>query len=139
MIDATDKFLNQKEIAITSLMRGEGPTIASKRANVNRATIYNWLKDASFAEEMKIRKAEITTGANAFILNNVTSNIDRLQKLAEDSKDSRTQIQALVWLLEKSLGKTTQPIGIENNIDKDAVSIDVLDAEMTDFDAEDEE
>lgn len=124
------------ERAITSLMIGEGPTVAAKKAGVNRSVIYEWYKKPEFMKELNIRKSEIITKTDAYMLSNVTSNIDAMQKIARESKDTRTQCNALIWLLEKSLGKSTVKIAIDNEGDKDNVSADLIAKEIEEFNSE---
>lgn len=126
----------RKEKAITAMMIGEGPTVASRKAGVGRTTIYDWLKNPEFIEELKIRKAEIVSAGNAYVIANTQSHLEVLHEMAIDKKDKRTAAQCAMYLVDRALGKTANKIAIDTEVDKETISIDMLNAELLEFDKE---
>lgn len=127
----------RKENAITALMVGEGPTVAARKAGVVRCTIYDWLKNPEFIEELKVRKAEIVSAGNAYVIANTQSHLEVLHEMAIDKKDKRTAAQCAMYLVDRSLGKMATKIAVGTEVtDKNSVPIDVLDAEIREFDSE---
>jgi butyrate kinase len=131
------KMLDErKERALTALLVGEGPTVASQKANVSRTTIYTWLQDSEFSKEIEIRKKEIVSQGIAYVVANNQSHLEVIHDLAMSKTDKRTALAAAMYLVDRAMGKTATKIAIDNEDDKDIVSIDILEAELKEFERE---
>jgi hypothetical protein len=128
----------RKERAITALMIGEGPTIASKKAGVSRGTIYDWMKNDDFRNELEIRRKEIVSAGNAYVIANTQSHLEALHEMAIDKKDKRTAAQCAMYLVDRAMGKTSTKIAVDNDINKDKgyIDIEMMLAELDEMDKE---
>ena len=126
----------RKERAITLLLEGNKPTNISIVVGCARQTIYEWLKNDEFATELDRRRQEIITSGNSMILNKLSKYIDGVDIIALDSESDKSRLDALTYLIDRVLGKTTTRIEATAVDNKDNVNIDVLDAEINEIDAQ---
>ena len=103
----------QKEKAITGLLKGEEKAALAKSIGISRKSIYDWLKDPEFKEELESRRKDIVKSSNDFVLGQVSSYLEGLNDLALNSSDARTKASVLMYLVDRSLGKTASRIELE--------------------------
>jgi DNA-binding XRE family transcriptional regulator len=103
----------QKEKAITELIKGQSRTDIGKIIGVARSTIYDWLKDPEFNSELELRRKDIVKSGNDFIIARTSSYLDELNDLALTSADARTKASVLMYLVDRSLGKIAQRYEVE--------------------------
>lgn len=103
----------QKEKAITALLKGEVKTDIAKSVGVSRTTIYEWLKDPEFSGELEQRRQDIVKSGNDFVLAKTSSYLEQLDDLALHSSDARTKASVLMYLVDRALGKTPSHFELE--------------------------
>ena len=118
----------RKEEALSMLILGSGPTEIAKKINVSRNAIYNWKLDPEFIEELETRRKDIVSQANNYVYSKVVTNLEKIQKLADNTKDSRTAAQCLQYLTDKCIGKTATRITSTENNDNNII-VTLLDSE----------
>jgi len=103
----------QKEKAITMLIKGDNPTVICKLLGIARSTVYDWQKNDEFNKELEARKKEIVKSGNDFILSKTDKYLEQLNLIAMTSNDDRSKLSALTYLLDRSLGKIAQRFEVE--------------------------
>ena len=127
----------RKEKAITQILLGDNITSVAKIVSVSRTTIYEWLGDAEFKEEMERRRQEIIKNANGYVLAHTLSLLEVIHNLAVSTTDKRTAFVAAAYLVDRALGKTKFKLDInKDDVDKDFITQDMLAQELDEFDAE---
>lgn len=127
----------RKEIAISALIIGNGPSEASRKANVSRGTIYSWLENKEFKDELEKRRKLIVTEGNNYIIANNQSHLEVIHNLAVSTSDKRTALAAACYLVDRAMGKVATKIALDNDDNnKDSVPTDVLAAEIREWENE---
>ena len=110
-------MLDERKIdTITLIIEGEQITKIAKTVGVSRNAIYSWKEDPEFKAELELRRKDIVSQANNYVYSKVVSNLEKIQKLADNTKDSRVASQCLQYLTDKCIGKTPMRISaVENN------------------------
>lgn len=125
----------KKERAITLILSGEAIIDVAKLINVARGTIYNWLDNDEFKDELDRRRQEIATQGNNLILSELNAYVKELKKTALHGKSEKNRLEALQYLIDRVLGKPTAKIEQDNkDDDKDKVNDDILDQELNEAD-----
>lgn len=117
---------DRKERAISLLIQGEQITNIAKSMGLSRTTIYNWMMDDEFRNELGKREQEIKTQGNRMILNKLNSCIDELLSIALSGDSEKVRSDTAQYLVDRVLGKPTSKIEQsaeqnENNVSKDLV------------------
>ena len=122
-------MLDERKIdTITLMIEGEQITTIAKKVGVSRNSIYDWKTDPEFIDELEKRRKDIVSQANNYVYSKVVSNLDKIQKLADNSKNARTAAQCLMYLTDKCIGKTaTRLIATENNDNNIIVTLSDID------------
>ncbi|MBC3797156.1 IS630 transposase-related protein [Acetobacterium tundrae] len=115
-----------KEDAITGLIAGNEITTVAKTVNVSRSTIYNWLSDKEFKDEMEARKKQIVEEGNAYITAYTLSHIEVIHKIAISNTDKRTALMAAQYLVDRSLGKMSNKVDADAERERDVIDVDIL-------------
>jgi beta-glucosidase-like glycosyl hydrolase len=123
----------QKEKAITGLLKGEQRVDICREAEISRPTLYAWMKDEEFKGEYEARKKEIVKSGNDFVLARTQTYLDKLNVLATTSTDARTQASVLMYLVDRSLGKIAQRYEVEPVEMAKVPSREELEKEFADF------
>lgn len=104
-------------------LEGVNITEISKVLNKSRQTLYTWLKYEAVQVEIENRKARIRNEAKDKINMFVNTCVDEMKKLALNSTDQRVKLQALKYLLDRSLGTPTaeknDTVVVEDDNNKD--------------------
>jgi hypothetical protein len=103
----------QKEKAITRLLKGDYLVDICKDINLSRPTLNSWRKDPEFIAELEVRHKEIIKSGNDFIVARTNGYLEQLNDLAMNSTDARTKASVLMYLVDRSLGKTAQRYEVE--------------------------
>jgi hypothetical protein len=103
----------QKEKAITRLLKGDFITDICKDINISRPSLYAWRKDPEFIAELEARRKEIIKSGNDFIVARTNGYLEQLNDLAMNSTDARTKASVLTYLVDRALGKTVSRIELE--------------------------
>lgn len=129
----------RKEKVISLILQGTNKSDIAKILKISRSTLYDWLKDSDLINQMKLQRNELIECGNERLTNRLDTYLDILHKIATTSKDSRTQASVSMYLTDRILGKTaTHIMTNEREKDKDVVPLDVLAAELDEFEREDE-
>lgn len=100
----------KKERAITMILEGTPIIDIAKILGVNRGTIYNWLENEEFKNELGRRKQEIATQGNNLILSELSAYIKELKKIALHGKSEKVRSDTAAYLVNRILGNTTTKI-----------------------------
>ena len=104
-------MLNEKQVEVLQLhVEGENITNISKITGVTRQSIYNWMKDAEFKEELDKALDRAKSDANYKITSKLTNYIDELSRLALTAKSEKIRSDTLMYLVDRVLGKSTTKI-----------------------------
>lgn len=102
---------------INMLISGENITDIAKYLNVHRNTIYAWMNKDYVKAELGRRRRELTRQGNAIILRDLTTYINNIKALANDSSDKRTALAANQYLINRVYGNPKELLEIQENED----------------------
>lgn len=123
-------MLNEKQVEVLQLhVEGENITNISKITGVTRQSIYNWMKDAEFKEELDKALDRAKSDANYKITSKLTNYIDELSRLALTAKSEKIRSDTLMYLVDRVLGKSTTKI--ENMVDNNSNKENKSDKELS--------
>lgn len=103
----------QKQLAIDLLLSGEKKVDIADKVHVTSKTIYEWLKDPEFNSALEAQKKEVVTYADTYLKARTKTYLEKMDDIAMHSKDEKQRFQALVYLLDRSLGKAATNTKIE--------------------------
>lgn len=92
---------------IDLILEGHKMTDIAKETGVRRTQIYRWLDREEFKAELETRRAQLRKSARDKITGQVNVLADEMLKMALDSTDQRVKLQAIKYLLDRSLGIPT--------------------------------
>ncbi|EOU1666977.1 helix-turn-helix domain-containing protein [Clostridium perfringens] len=101
--------------AIDLIIEGKNLTDISKILKVSRTSIYNWLKDKEFNNELNKRKQEIKSKGMDKMLCELELHLNNISNLALNSASDAVRLNASSFYVEHVLGKATTKI--ETNTD----------------------
>jgi transposase-like protein len=112
--DNFDPKMDRDKLAmIEMLLEGYTKAAIAEHLRVSRQTIYDWLKQPEVQRRMKEEQEDIVDAGKKKILNKLGKYIDELDELAENSGDARTKLTALIYCIDRTMGKV--PTKIETN------------------------
>ena len=126
----------RKERCITYILEGLPYTAIADLISCSRQSIYEWLKNDEFVTELNRRRQEIVVSGNNMILNKLSKYVNGVDAIALDSESDKSRLDALTYMIDRVLGKTTTRIEATAADNKDNVNIDVLDKEINEIDNE---
>lgn len=100
----------RKERVINLLIQGEQITNIAKSMGLSRTSIYNWLEDTEFQNELDKRVREIKSQGNRIILNKLSACIDQLLTIALMGQSEKVRSDTAQYLVDRVLGKATTKI-----------------------------
>lgn len=92
---------------IDLILEGHKITDIAKETGVRRTQIYRWLDREEFKAELETRRAQLRKSARDKITGQVNVLADEMLKMALNSTDQRVKLQAIKYLLDRSLGIPT--------------------------------
>lgn len=118
--------------AIDLIIEGKNLTDISKILKVSRTSIYNWLKDKEFNNELNKRKHEIKLKGMDKMLCELELHLNNISNLALNSSSDAVRLNASSFYVEHVLGKATTKIeaSTENKEDEKEVNIDDILAQV---------
>ncbi|MCX0394600.1 IS630 transposase-related protein [Clostridium perfringens] len=96
--------------AIDLIIEGKNLTDISKILKVSRTSIYNWLKDKEFNNELNKRKQEIKSKGMDKMLCELELHLNNISDLALNSSSDAVRLNASSFYVEHVLGKATTKI-----------------------------
>ncbi|PWX09380.1 hypothetical protein CYK68_06335 [Clostridium perfringens] len=96
--------------AIDLIIEGKNLTDISKILKVSRTSIYNWLKDKEFNNELNKRKQEIKSKGMDKMLCELELHLNNISNLALNSASDAVRLNASSFYVEHVLGKATTKI-----------------------------
>lgn len=105
----------QESDMITLLINGESITDIAKLIGVHRNTITKWMNKDYIKAEMGKRRQELTNQGNAIILKDLSTYINNIKALANDSSDKRVALAANQYLINRVYGSPTAIVDINNS------------------------
>lgn len=108
------KILTDKqEQAIEMMITGDyTKQEIAKCLQVDRSTIYNWLKDETFLARLEKGLQGVKNQANKEFTSRLPKAIEEYWKICTSSTDVRTKEKALANWIERSLGRIASTINI---------------------------
>lgn len=115
----------QKE-CIEYLANGENISDIAIKLKVSRQAIHYWKKNEEFKAELDACLTRIKTDIRDNISVNSNKIVDKILKIALNSKNEKTSLDACTYLLDHVLGKSTSKIADVSNQEKnDIINLDV--------------
>ncbi|WP_368236406.1 helix-turn-helix domain-containing protein [Clostridium perfringens] len=96
--------------AIDLIIEGKNLTDISRILKVSRTSIYNWLKDKEFNNELNKRKQEIKSKGMDKMLCELELHLNNISNLALNSASDAVRLNASSFYVEHVLGKATTKI-----------------------------
>jgi hypothetical protein len=129
-------MLDERKLKLCELLLlGEQKTTIAQIIGVSRKSLYEWLKDPEVLNELGRMEDDIKTSSNEKLIGRLDTYIDKLHTLAVTTGDKRTQCTALIYLVDRVLGRISTRI--ENVTDgKEIVPVDVLEQDIAEFELE---
>lgn len=104
-------ILAEKHLKVIDLIiEGKNLTDISKILKVSRTSIYNWLKDKEFNNELNKRKQEIKSKGMDKMLCELELHLNNISDLALNSSSDAVRLNASSFYVEHVLGKATTKI-----------------------------
>jgi len=101
---------------VEMLIKGEQTrTDIAKELGISRDTLYKWMKKDEFQAALQKRTDEIKRQAIQYLDSKSLDAAHKLWEVAESDKDTRSKLEAVNSVLNRSLGKGNQNITIEDN------------------------
>lgn len=122
-------MITEKQSKMIELMiQGWSVTDIAKEVGVNRGTIYCWKERDDVIIEMNRRKNDLRKAGNQRILYKLDNYIENIQKIAQDTSDKRTCLEANKYLINRIYGSPTTNISedSEKKGHDDEVDTDIL-------------
>lgn len=125
-------------LALDKLVEGTHTRSAIARdLNISRQTLYNYLENAEFAAELDKRMKEAKGLVEKRLNTKMDFALDNILKIAADSSNQRTMLEANKYILDRCLGKPTSKVDLEAGLKPVAIAeVDLLEAEFAEFDEE---
>lgn len=112
----TVKMTKRKLKAVEMLIKGDlTRTDIAKELGISRDTLYRWMKEEEFMAALQKRTEQIKRQAIQFLDSKSYDAACKLWEVAESDKDTRSKLEAVNSVLNRSLGKGNQNITIEDN------------------------
>lgn len=110
------KVLSEVQYRCIELLCQPDPNITAiaKELEVDRKTIYNWLKNEKFKAELNLREQEIKDEVRRIYIRKLPAVIEKLYKLT-DSSDKRTALSAIQSWIDRALGKVSTQVELTDN------------------------
>lgn len=118
----------QQSDMVNMMIAGENISDIARKLNVNRNTVYNWLKKDHVRAELDKRKQELTNQGNRIIMKDLSTYIGNIKELANDKSDKRVCLAANQYLINRVYGSPTSNVNVDGNSDGVEVQ-DVADLE----------
>lgn len=104
-------MLNERQIKGAKMYaEGNTPTEIARQLNINRGTFYDWLKKEEFTREVDRFKQEILNSAEKSMISKVELYVESLEGIALSGRSEKNRVDALTYLLDRVLGKSTTKI-----------------------------
>ncbi|ACA44344.1 helix-turn-helix domain-containing protein [Clostridium botulinum] len=130
---AYDVLTVKQSDMVTMLIEGENITDIAKKLNVTRNTIYAWMNKDNVKAELDRRKRELATQGNQMILKDLTTYIDNIKTLANDSSDKRVSLAANQYLLNRIYGNPTSVVEDNTENNNDNIDTNALEQELNKY------
>lgn len=111
--------------AVEMLIKGDlTRTDIAKELGISRDTLYRWMKEEEFMAALQKRTEQIKRQAIQFLDSKSYDAACTLWKVAESDKDTRSRLDAVNSILNRSIGKANQNITIEDNRENKGFDLD---------------
>lgn len=129
-------MLDERQLEACRLLSiGTKVTEISKEVGCSRQTVYDWQKNAEFAAMLDQLGQEFISSMIATGREFAPKAMKQLIYLAEHAKSDKGKFDALAKIIDKYMSNATK-VEIDINKDSDAISADILDQELSEFDQE---
>lgn len=106
----------------------------SKKFDVARQTIYNWLKDDTFVTEVGRIRQDLQNFGKQLWYSNYIKSITNIIELGNSSPDQRVRLNASIYNVEVLDGKLANQINVTNEVDnRKEINVDILEQEQLRF------
>lgn len=125
----------RKMKCITLKAQGMNVTDIAEEMGIARNTYYNWAADEEFTAELARREQEFISSARQTVISYAGKAVRQLIKIAETAESEKVRSDALAKLMDKVISNATK-IEIDDGRSDEAVTVDILDKELAEFDGE---
>lgn len=125
------KYLNKRQLkAVEMLLNGElSKQDICEKLDISKMTLWRWEHDDVFQAELKKGTDELKAQAKRYIDSKAMQAAKKYWELAETA-DNRTKEAVLDNMLNRSIGRATTNISIEDNRDEDGFDLQAALAEI---------
>lgn len=116
---------------IIMLIQGESITDIADRLGRSRQTIYDWLAKDYVKAEMDKRRRELTHQGNNIILKDISTYINNIKALANDSSDKRVALAANQYLINRIYGTPTNIVEVGDNADNTSTEVNKIEIALS--------
>ena len=115
--------------------KGEKVTDIARVIGVSRTTIYDWLKNDEFKADVDIHLKQMKSQAEKKVVSNIEGYLTELEKIALTSKSDKTRLDALSFLIDHVLGKSTTKVQdiTEDKKKEDNINVEDILSELEDM------
>lgn len=104
-------MLHEKQIQAAKLYsEGMKPIDIAKVIGISRQSFYDWMKKEEFTSELDRLTNEMKAAAEQTLTNNVERYIKELEVIAFTGRSEKNRTDALTYLLDRVLGKSTTKV-----------------------------
>lgn len=104
-------MLNEKQVQAAKLYaEGTKPTDIARKLGISRQAFYGWKKNKEFTSEVDRFIQEVKTSAEQSLTSKVDTYIAALEDIALTGRSEKNRTDALTYLLDRVLGKSTTKI-----------------------------
>lgn len=104
-------MLHEKQLQAAKLYcEGMKPIDIAKIVGISRQSFYDWMKKEEFTSELDRLTNEMKTAAEKSLSNNVERYIKELEVIAFTGRSEKNRTDALTYLLDRVLGKSTTKV-----------------------------
>ena len=120
---------DKQYLAIKWILEGRQMTDIAKDIGISRSTLYNWLDDDEFKNELDTLRQDIQTSTKEHVMNKIKLYVDELEELALNKETSpKVRADLLKYMVNRVWGNTTTKVEVENSNENknDNVNLDDL-------------
>lgn len=130
-------MLNERQLTCIALKaKGIEVTKIALEVGISRTTYYEWNKLEEFKAEACRREQDFISSTKQAVISYGPKAMEILKNLAEKSDSDKVRLDAVAKILDKIMSNATKIELSDTREDKDAVTVDVLDQELKEFDEE---
>jgi predicted DNA-binding protein YlxM (UPF0122 family) len=104
----------KQEQCIDLLLLGNKKTEIVDKLDIQRQSIYDWLKKPEFIEYMELRKQEAISYGENYLNSKIMTYLEGLHKIATETKDDKLKASTMIYLLNQIIGVPVSKVEVKN-------------------------